>query len=235
MDQAQPLTNYKTLAMRARAATSKLNTFRNASYSPKSVDVNKYSNLNNSFKTSTPALMDGSLFGKAKIQKYEGSFAKEGQWLKGLGSITVPYGGTTRYAGTDGHFAVDIGNKPHTPIYSFAPGKVIEVNTGADHGRKEGHGYGNYVIIQDKFGAKHRYAHFAGIDNNIKKGTTVGKGQFLGGMGDSGATYGGTTYDKSGEDFVGTHLHYDLEYGKDNFVDPFAYLISNFYNKQQYG
>ena len=219
-----PLYNYKTLATRARAATSKLNNFRGAysnySPSPKSVDVSKYNNL-----MSTPSNE------KATIPYTTGSFAKEGQWLKGLGKVTVPYGGTTKYSGTGNHKAVDIGNKPGTPVHSFTPGTVVDISVGNVHGK----GYGNYVIVKDKYGGVHRYSQLDNVYKTIQPGTQIGKGEYLGGMGDTGATYGSTITDpKTGKSYIGTHLHYDVKYNN-QYIDPFAYLVTNFYNKQQYG
>ena len=209
-----PSYDYKTLATRARAAASKLSKYR-TSYSPKSVDIDKYKTFKSPISNSTSAV----------IPNYSGSVAREGQKLGGLGTVTVPFGGTTRYAGTSGHKAVDIANKKGTPIQSFTGGRVVSMDVNKRHGDK---GYGNYVIIQDEKGGMHRYSHLDQVYKPIQVGSTVKKGQYLGGMGDTGQTY------SLNPNKTGVHLHYDLKYNN-NYVDPFAYLITNFYNQKQYG
>jgi murein DD-endopeptidase MepM/ murein hydrolase activator NlpD len=105
-----------------------------------------------------------------------------------LGSITTPYGGSTKWE--DFHPAVDVANKIGTPIPSYSAGKVIAVEQGHKQGDK---GFGNYAIVQDAQGNKWRYSHLKA--SYVKVGDQLGKGQVIGEMGNTGSTYsnsGGT-------------------------------------------
>jgi murein DD-endopeptidase MepM/ murein hydrolase activator NlpD len=147
---------------------------------------------------------------------------REGQNIKGLGVVTVPYGGSTRYSGTSGHKAVDIANAKGTPIPAFTGGRIVSMDTNRRHGDK---GYGNYVVIQDEKGGLHRYSHLDNVYKDLQVGSQIKAGQYLGGMGDTGQTY------SLNPNRTGVHLHYEVKHGS-TYVDPFAYLISNFYNKK---
>ena len=74
--------------------------------------------------------------------------------VSNLGSVTTPYGGSTRYEKF--HPGIDIANKIGTPINAFTGGKVTAVQTGFKQGDK---GFGNRVIVQDAQGNKHFYSH----------------------------------------------------------------------------
>ncbi len=129
-----------------------------------------------------------------------------------LGTVTVPYGGSTRYEKF--HPGVDIGNKIGTPIPAFASGKVTDVQRGKVQGDK---GYGNYVIITDELGNKHRYSHLS--QDFVKLGDYIEKGQTPFRMGNSGSSYstsGGT----------GSHLDYRIKNMYDKWVNP-SQFISN--------
>ena len=128
-----------------------------------------------------------------------------------IGAITTGYGDSTRYEKF--HPAIDIANKIGTPVPSFVPGKVTEVVTGKKHGDK---GYGNYVIVTDANGDKHRYSHLS--QSFVRVGDSIGKGQQIGAIGDTGSTYS-----NSGKS-TGAHLDYRIvdAYGK--AVNPYNYL-----------
>lgn len=93
-----------------------------------------------------------------------------------LGTVTVPYGGSTRYEKF--HPAVDIANAPGTAIPAFKGGTIVEVSTGHKQGDK---GSGNYVLIKDDKGNKWRYSHLK--DTYVKVGQQVATGTTIGGMG----------------------------------------------------
>jgi len=128
------------------------------------------------------------------------------------GTITTIPGNSTR--AEKSHPGIDIGNKRGTPIPSFASGKVTEVVTGKKNDPVNG-AYGNYVIVTDKDGNKHRYSHLT--NSLVKIGDEVNRGQVVGGMGNSGFAYS-----TGGGD--GTHLDYRIKDAYGKYVDPTIYL-----------
>lgn len=135
---------------------------------------------------------------------------REGQRFGGLGTVTVSPGGSTKYEKT--HPGIDIANKIGTNVPTFTSGKVTDVVTGKAQGAP---GYGNYVIVSDAQGNKHRYSHLQ--NSFVKVGQEVSKGAIIGPMGNTGQTYsvsGGT----------GSHLDYRIRdmYGK--YINPWRFL-----------
>lgn len=132
--------------------------------------------------------------------------------FKGLGTITTPYGGSTKYEKF--HPGVDIANVIGTKIPSYSSGKVVDVSLGHKKGEKNG---GNYVVIQDAQGNKHRYSHL----NNayVKVGQYLKKGDILGEMGNTGNVYstsGGT----------GSHLDYRIVSAFGKYINPNTYKFN---------
>lgn len=130
--------------------------------------------------------------------------------LKDIGTVTVKPGGSTRYE--DVHPGIDIANVIGTQLPAFTSGVVTEVKTGQRQGSPA---YGNYVIITDKDGNRHRYSH---LNNSLVKiGDQVEQGQIIGGMGNTGQTYstsGGT----------GSHLDYRIQDAYRKYVDPMVFI-----------
>jgi murein DD-endopeptidase MepM/ murein hydrolase activator NlpD len=127
-----------------------------------------------------------------------------------LGTITTPYQGNTRYESV--HPGVDIANAIGTQVPSFSGGKVIDVATGKRQGDK---GYGNYVIVEDAKGNKHRYSHLS--NSYVSVGDYVPSGQYVGQMGNSGSTYslsGGT----------GAHLDYRIKNAYGKYISPSQFI-----------
>lgn len=94
-----------------------------------------------------------------------------------LGTVTTPYGGSTRYESF--HRGIDIGNKIGTPIPAFTSGTVTKVYAGGQP--KSGKGFGSYVIVTDPQGNRHRYSHLH--DAYVREGQQVQRGLALGAMG----------------------------------------------------
>lgn len=130
--------------------------------------------------------------------------------LKSLGSITTPYGGSTRYEGS--HPGIDIANKIGTPISAFSGGTVVEATSGLKQGDK---GYGNSIVVQDAQGNKWRYSH---LNNEyVKVGQKVAPGSILGQMGNTGSTYstsGGT----------GSHLDLRIKDAYGKYINPYSLI-----------
>ena len=128
----------------------------------------------------------------------------------GLGAITVKPGGSTRYEKV--HPGVDIANAIGTKLPAFAGGAVSGIKTGQRQGSP---GYGNYVLITDKDGNKHRYSHLN--DVMVRVGDEINPGQTIGTMGNTGQTYslsGGT----------GSHLDYRILNAFGKYIDPMIYV-----------
>ncbi len=130
-----------------------------------------------------------------------------GQLSGRFGTVSVPFGGSTRFEGF--HPGLDIANKIGTRIPSFSPGIVRDVITGKRQGDP---GYGNYVIVEDAQGNRHRYSH---LNNSyVQVGQQVGRGSVIGEMGNTGQTYS-----VSGRG-TGSHLDYRVKdlFGK--YINP---------------
>jgi len=185
-------TTYKNLSAAVQPMMKAVKNLSATMPSKKSVDVSQYNNL----------------AGKVNGVRSSGQSPS----TLGLGTVTTPYGGSTRYEKF--HPGIDIANKMGTKIPSYTPGRVTAVVGGTHQGSK---GYGNYVIVTDPEGNKHRYSHL----NNafVKIGDQINKGSVIGGMGNTGQTYSVSGGDAS-------HLDYRIRdlYGK--YVNPLKYINS---------
>jgi murein DD-endopeptidase MepM/ murein hydrolase activator NlpD len=95
------------------------------------------------------------------------------------------------------HDGIDLQSIPAGPIYSAAPGRVLEARVST--------GYGNMVLIDHGGGVYTRYAHLAHITDGIRPGVEVGFGQQIGMMGRSGNA-------------TAIHLHFEILTG--NYNNP---------------
>lgn len=131
--------------------------------------------------------------------------------FKNLGAITVPYGGSTRYEKF--HPGVDIAAPTGTQVPAFTEGKITDIRTGV--GRTTSPSFGNYVIVTDPSGSKHRYSH---LDQSwVKMGQDIAKGQMIGSMGATGSVYSQSGGDPS-------HLDYRIMNAFNKYIDPSLYL-----------
>jgi murein DD-endopeptidase MepM/ murein hydrolase activator NlpD len=99
------------------------------------------------------------------------------------------------------HRGVDIAFGMGIPIMATANGKVIE----SDYDKN---GFGNFLILQHKYGFKTRYAHLQ--RKLVDVGQEVSQGDVIGTMGNSGYS-------------TGPHLHYEVTIGT-QLVDPVKFL-----------
>ncbi|MBV6340113.1 M23 family metallopeptidase [Candidatus Magnetobacterium casense] len=126
-----------------------------------------------------------------------------------IGSITTPYGGSTRYEGF--HPGLDIANKIGTNVPAFFGGTVTGVRSGQMQGSPS---FGNYVTIKDANGNTWRYSHLH--DSYVKVGQLIQPGQVIGAMGNTGQTYstsGGT----------GSHLDLRIYDTYQRYINPYEY------------
>ncbi len=116
-----------------------------------------------------------------------------------------------------GHTGIDIPGAYGASIHASAAGKVITVVTGQK--RNPGIGglasYGNYVVIDhgnlNGTNYKTYYAHMSTV--SVSVGQTVKQGTVIGGIGNSGNTWGRT----------GTHLHFEFRVNN-RAVNPNRYV-----------
>jgi murein DD-endopeptidase MepM/ murein hydrolase activator NlpD len=125
-----------------------------------------------------------------------------------IGKLTTPFGAKTEQEKF--HPGIDLAAKRGTPLPAFKGGKVVQIITGKPHGTND---FGNSIMIKDKKGLTHRYSHLH--DVLVKPGQTVGDGQKIGSIGDSGATYSPSGSDSS-------NLDYRIVDAFGKFINPMA-------------
>lgn len=131
--------------------------------------------------------------------------------LTGLGKVTTPWGGDTRYEKF--HPGIDIANNIGTPIKAPVSGQVV--NAVGDK-RQGDASYGNTVMIKDGKGQFHNFGHLN--QTMVKKGQTIQQGQNLGTMGNTGAAYS-----PSGKG-DGSHLDYRIVNAYGKYQNPEQYV-----------
>ena len=97
------------------------------------------------------------------------------------------------------HQAIDIYVGYGTPIFAANNGTVSTI-TYSPARKYGGNGYGNYIVINHNNGYYTLYAHMSGVARGIKVGSTVGRGQIIGYIGQTG-------------DATGPHVHYETWMG----------------------
>ena len=93
------------------------------------------------------------------------------------------------------HKGIDLQAKPAVPVYSAAPGRVLEVSQQS--------GFGFQVLISHGKGVYTRYAHLDYFAEGLKAGQAIGFGQPLGMMGSTGNA-------------TAIHVHYEVLTGNYN-------------------
>jgi len=135
-----------------------------------------------------------------------------------------PFRETRKYSGTENlkfdyyqHTGIDFAPYSNTKdfsVYAIYNGKIIKIqpNDGKDHG------LGNTVIIEhyiDNEKIYSLYAHLSFIEENIREGMNVKKGEKIGKLGSSG--YGCQNHWRIGPDGCNknlafdTHLHFEIK------------------------
>jgi murein DD-endopeptidase MepM/ murein hydrolase activator NlpD len=113
------------------------------------------------------------------------------------GYYSHPVPGARRTQGIHGYNGVDLAAPIGTAIRAAAAGEVIVARQGGYNG-----GYGSYVVIRHDNGSQTLYAHMSSVSVGI--GQTVGKGETIGGVGNSGRS-------------TGAHLHFEIRGAKNPF------------------
>ena len=119
-------------------------------------------------------------------------------------TITSGYG----YRWGSFHGAIDFYVGHGAPIYAANNGTVYDVGTGCIRGDMSCNGgRGNYIIINHNIGNYYTvYMHLSSV--NVQEGLTVGRGQKIGAMGNTGHVVPAPAYGSTS--LAGTHLHFEL-------------------------
>ncbi|MEX1164308.1 MAG: peptidoglycan DD-metalloendopeptidase family protein [Nitriliruptor sp.] len=120
-----------------------------------------------------------------------------GGWTRPVGgSLTSPYG--PRWGRN--HNGVDLAGSVGTTVVSSQPGTVVSV-TSSCHPTSSfgcGGGFGNHVVVSHAAGMATIYAHLSTV--SVGAGQWLNAGEGLGGVGNSGNSYG-------------SHLHFEVREG----------------------
>ncbi|MCB1174698.1 MAG: M23 family metallopeptidase [Leptospiraceae bacterium] len=125
----------------------------------------------------------------------------------GAGMITSSFGRrvnpTDKTESMEFHTGVDFGDAPGTPLIATAPGLVFKAV------EDPATGYGNHVRLHHGFGYTTLYAHCQSL--NVKQDEFVQRGDVVGFLGKTGRV-------------TGHHLHYEVQFGNEQSVDPMDYV-----------
>lgn len=130
----------------------------------------------------------------AKVSKKGGG----GNGGGGSAGFINPAPGAVKTQGIHGYNGVDLAGSMGSTIRAAAAGEVIVAKGG---GGWNG-GYGNYIVVKHSNGTQTLYAHMSSL--NVGVGDSVGQGETIGGMGNSGKS-------------TGTHLHFEVRGGRNPF------------------
>lgn len=120
---------------------------------------------------------------------------------RGTGSFVWPTTGWITQKFHARHMGIDIGNRIGTPIVAADSGYVVYAGTSQ-------YGYGIYILIDHGNGFQTLYAHLD--ECYVEAGESVGKGQVIGAMGNTGRS-------------TGPHLHFEIRY-RGTHRNPLGYL-----------
>lgn len=140
---------------------------------------------------------------QAEEQRQVEAVASNGSWVKPTpgAPVTSPFG--YRIHPTLGyrkmHNGVDFGANCGTPVHAAQAGTVVEV--------RYHHASGNRLVIEHANGSRTHYYHLSSFKASV--GDVVSAGDVVGTVGNTGRS-------------TGCHLHFGLEKGEGNFVNPMS-------------
>lgn len=150
---------------------------------------------------------------------------------KGSGIKGGRYGDSARidkFGNPKGHGGIDLYCPVGTPVFAAAPGTVVSIRTGLENGvdwkqykgslTESSFNTGNHIYIMDSNGLITAYWHLTDI--YVEMHQKVNTGDLI-------AT-SGITGNASSDGCAGPHLHFQVELGWRNKVDPEPYLYSRF-------
>jgi TP901 family phage tail tape measure protein len=137
-----------------------------------------------------------------------GKTSTSAQNLSGWNGTITGRVGDSRAGGTRSHRGIDIAQPMGTRLDANVGGKVIASGSAKSQGYDSS--YGNIVVVQDKDGVKHLYAH---LEKAIAKlGATIVAGTQIGNVGSTGHS-------------TGSHLHYEQS-KNGSIIDPTSSVTS---------
>ncbi|MDP2651109.1 MAG: LysM peptidoglycan-binding domain-containing M23 family metallopeptidase, partial [bacterium] len=113
------------------------------------------------------------------------------------GYFARPIAGGRKSQGIHGNNGIDIAAPTGTSVVASADGKIIIARSGGYNG-----GYGSYIVVSHPNGMQTLYAHLSRV--NVSVGQSVGKGQVIGAVGNTGRS-------------TGSHIHFEVRGGRNPF------------------
>lgn len=102
------------------------------------------------------------------------------------------------------HYGVDIPVREGTPVVASAAGQVLR--------RGYNDSYGNYVVISHPASETETlYAHLSRIDDSVRRGSSVKRGERIGLSGNTGRS-------------VGPHVHFEVRAAGGSAINPVLYM-----------
>ena len=136
---------------------------------------------------------------KARNDQMPAILPASGPVVSGFGLRKDPLLGVMRM-----HHGVDISVPEGTPVVASAAGRVVKKEFNAS--------YGNYVLISHPASETETlYAHLSSIDDAVRIGSTVERGERIGWSGNTGRS-------------VGPHVHFEVRAAGGSSTNPILYM-----------
>lgn len=122
------------------------------------------------------------------------------------GVISSDFGDRVLNGVKEFHGGIDIALPQGTPLEINISGEVIASGSAVSQGYSAN--YGNLVVVKDKIGQEHIYAHLE--STSVEVGDKVSVGELIGNIGSTGRS-------------TGSHLHYEIKWNGYS-IDPTKYV-----------
>ncbi len=133
---------------------------------------------------------------EARLDSTPSIWPTKGWVTSTFGMRTSPFTGSRKM-----HEGIDIATRMGNPVVAAADGVVLFAGVKS--------GYGKLITVDHGYGLTSRYGHLSRID--VKAGDLVGRGDRIGGVGNTGRS-------------TGPHLHYEVHMAGVP-VNPFRYIL----------
>ncbi len=122
-----------------------------------------------------------------------------GRVVSGFGMRKDPIHGARRM-----HYGIDISVREGSPVVASAAGRILK------RGYNDSYGY-HVIISHPASGTETLYAHLSEIDDAIRRGRTIERGERLGLSGNTGRS-------------VGPHVHFEVRDASGTALNPIAFM-----------